>query len=101
VTQTQLWVRKPAPLRAIRVTRQNMSDVALWCSSPIDRSGLHPCILVVFKNPAVERRHKAYAGDYILQIGTSFKIYTEKAFLESFEPAPPEVQEDHNYGAVV
>lgn len=99
------WIRKPVPINVVRVTSENLAEVAKWCKSLVNQTGSSPWIDVRFKNPQAERRRKAYVGDYILELGsgtqTSYKIYTAAAFHAAFDPAPVvHYDEEAFYGLV-
>jgi len=79
---------------AVQVTEDNMGDVADWCGGDIrtmnDEEGdLIPYIKVRVKRPLTPRQTKAFIGDWVLQAGTGYKVYTDNAFQKCFEPAEP------------
>jgi hypothetical protein len=89
------YVRKPFYVEAIEVTTENLDEVAEWCSGTVVRSlkdaavkgsGVTPYIQVQVLRPMNERQTKAYPGDMVLQAGASFKVYSGKAFQQSFDP---------------
>lgn len=85
------FVRKPFTVRAIRVTAENMEDVAAWCFGTIvtrdPQSGedITPFIQVRVINPIREKQTKAYPGNWVLHAGQGFKVYTDKAFKATFD----------------
>jgi hypothetical protein len=83
------YIRKPFPVEAVPVTTENFEEVAAWCGGSIkpDSEG-EKHIRVRVKHPLNSRQTRAYVGDWILKAGDSFKVYTAKAFENSFEEAP-------------
>lgn len=91
--ETKRYVRRPFYVQAVRVTSKNMRDVAAWCKGVIElvNDSGHPrtqrFIRVDVLRPTTPRQTQAFIGDWVLQSGTSFKVYTPKAFEDAFEPA--------------
>lgn len=87
--KTETFFRIPFPVEAIRVTDENMEDVAKWCGGKVDtviQSGRAvKFIQVDVKNPMTERQKKAYVGDWVLYAGKGWKCYTNKAFHGCFK----------------
>lgn len=97
------YVRKPFPVQAVRVGPENINDIVDWCKGKldVDQGGAQYIQVDAVRNPITPRQSKAYLGDWVLLTGTSFKVYTDKAFKKSFEqssvetimqPTKPEVQ---------
>jgi hypothetical protein len=100
--QTEKYKRKPIYVEAIRVTEDNFVEVAAWCQGSIvrgdgvvskDLSQLREVktkfIKVRVINPQRERQTKAFVGDWVLYSDyQGYKVYTEGAFRNSFDPAP-------------
>lgn len=86
--KTSKYIRKPFAVDGIQVTAENMADVAAWCDGEI-QSDYNSTSFIKVKVQRVlnERQTQAYVGDWVLSAGTGFKVYTEKAFRNSFEPA--------------
>lgn len=91
--KTEKYVRKPLPfVDAVQVNDKNIEDVAIWCQGDI-RSGIRSphsskverYIKVHVHNPLKPRQTQAYTGDWVLYAGSGFKVFTNKAFLNSFE----------------
>jgi hypothetical protein len=89
------YVRKPFRVKAVEVTEDNFNEVAQWCNGEIlvageedgTKSG-QQFIKVQVKRPLSERQTRAYVGDWVLsalQGPASFKVYTPKAFEDSFD----------------
>ena len=94
--QLEEFARKTFDVEAVRVTRENMSEVAEWCNGTIqdinpNRYGQDVCIKVAIKRPGITpvRQTMALAGDWVLKMknpkADTFRVYTDKAFKGSFE----------------
>lgn len=99
--ETQKFARKPFIVDAVEVTDENLKDVAEWCGGDIrtqkERGGRDEdehYIKVRVHRPLNDRQTKAFAGDWILYAGTGYKVYTARAFNNSFESA--EIDLDRN-----
>jgi hypothetical protein len=92
------YARKPFFVEAVRVTDENISDVEGWCGGEVKRGpapkfkkhaaaqdGQVLFIKVPVVRPVTDRQTMAYAGDWVVRAGQSFKVYTHKAFEESFQ----------------
>jgi hypothetical protein len=89
------FVRKSFPVDAVRVTEENLEEVARWCDGelrnaedadrPVGAVG-DQYIKVRVHNPLTERQTKAFVGDWVLYAGKGYKVYTDKAFRKSFDP---------------
>lgn len=92
---TTTYIRNPLYVEAVQVTRENFTELALWCQGeiievPSDPSGKQwePYIQVRVTNPMNPRQAQARIGDWILTSDRGYKIYTPKAFANSFYLAP-------------
>lgn len=96
------YARKPFTIEAVRVTSSNLQDVAKWCESDvrIDEKGKNHVFVRVHR-PINDRQSKAYVGDWVLKAGTGFKVYTNKAFHNSFEKDATQTVEPQGDGIVV
>lgn len=84
--KTHKFARKPFYVDAVRISEENMEEVAQWCKGEIQvdpQEGRHIKVRVL--RPMNERQTTAFVGDWILDGGTGFKVYTAKAFDKSFE----------------
>lgn len=88
---TEKFVRKPLVVDGVQVTPQNFNEVAAWCEGEVlqdetaQGSGQH-YIKVRVENPKNVRQTKAFVGDWLLYTEKGgFKVYTNKAFRNSFE----------------
>lgn len=85
--------RKPFSVGAVQVSADNIHEVAKWCGGRVQTvkdegaaSALAtPYIKVKVKRPLSARQTKAFVGDWVLQAGTGFKVYTDPAFQKSFD----------------
>jgi hypothetical protein len=93
--QTTEFVRKIFEVEAIRVTRENMDEVAEWCNGKLEdvnpdkyRSGQGDvCIKVPVRKPTTVRQTMAFPGDWVLLTildNPTFKVYTDKTFHKTF-----------------
>jgi hypothetical protein len=120
--QTNTYYRKPFPVQGVRVTTENLFEVAGWCkgevltttpkSAPSGITGQKQYVKVPVISPKNPKQTMAFPGDWVLSAGnSSFKVYTNKAFEDTFESADAWAQtaeengviirEDNNYGAVI
>lgn len=92
--QTERFARKPVLVDAVRVTAENMAEVAVWCNGNIvyevkriqgkDENVAYVHVRVM--NPARERQCRGYVGDWVLYTTNGYKAYTHSAFLKAFDP---------------
>lgn len=95
---TEKYVRKPLYVDVVQITTENMVEIAAWCQGEIRNndgsldlsSPTAQHIHVRVHNPKNVRQTKAFAGDYLLYTERGYKVYTEKAFRNSFELVPDE-----------
>lgn len=80
------FARKPFYVDAVRVSEDNLEEVAKWCSGEIFTDSMEGrYVKVRVHRPLTDRQTKAFVGDWVLFAGTGFKVYTPKAFDKSFE----------------
>lgn len=79
------YLRKPFEVQAVQVTEDNIYDIAKWCSGEIMSEDGKRFIKVRVERVLNERQTRAFAGDWVLFAGKSFKVYTDKAFKTSFD----------------
>lgn len=85
---TTRFVRKPFEIEAVRVTADNIEQVAKWCKGEIrsrEKSKTR-YISVEVERPLNERQTMAYIGDWVMYAGKGFKVYNNTAFENSFDP---------------
>lgn len=79
--------RLPFTIQAVQVTPENINQVAKWCHGKVrttGKRGIQKYIKVEVKRALNDRQTMAYIGDWVLKAGSGFKVYTPKAFEESF-----------------
>jgi hypothetical protein len=88
--KTAKFARKPFDVEAVQVTSENMDEVAKWCQGSVEIDGdsetKEHYIKVRVLRVLNERQTKAFVGDWVLYAGTGYKVYTNKAFKNSFVP---------------
>jgi hypothetical protein len=89
--QTIQYIRKPVIVDAIQVTEENFDELVPWCGGTIHQtsSDSQKFIRVDVHTPKNARQTKAFVSDWILCTDTGFKIYTDKAFKETFNVYTP------------
>lgn len=88
--ETTKYVRKPFLIDAAQVTPENIQEIAKWVDGEIRSDDLGQYVKVRVHRPLNDRQTKAYVGDHVLYAGTGYKVYTPKAFANSFEQASGE-----------
>lgn len=84
--ETRKFTRKPFEVDAVRVTADNIQEVAKWCQGDIVDNGKEDKhIKVRVLRVLSEKQTQAFVGDWVLYAGTGYKVYTDKAFRSSFE----------------
>lgn len=81
------YERLPFTIQAVEVTAENIRAVAKWCGGEVRTSGkrgIQKYIKVDVKRALNDRQTMAYIGDFVLRAGSGFKVYTPRAFSESF-----------------
>lgn len=84
--KTHKFARKPFYVDAVRVSENNMEEVAEWCGGTVvteHKDGKH--ISVEVYRPFDDRQTRAFVGDWVLFASSGYKVYTPKAFDKSFE----------------
>jgi hypothetical protein len=121
--QTNTYYRKPFPVQAVQVTPENLFEVASWCKGDVlvtqprsagpGNTGQKSYVKVPVVAPRNPKQTMAFPGDWVLAAGnSSFKVYTNKAFNDTFDSAASwagdaeeqfgiVIREDDNYGAVI
>lgn len=92
----QKFQRKPFPVEGVRVTKENMQEVAEWCKGEVKVSGKKTkYIFIATHRPMTDRQTQAYIGDWILFAERGYKIYTQNAFARNFELVEAGTGKDH------
>lgn len=88
--------RIPFPVEEIRVSEDNIEEVAEWCGGKILTDDQNePYIEVEVSRPFHEGQKRAYVGDHILKSESStaknpgFKVYLHDAFMRCFRRVQP------------
>lgn len=85
------------PVDAIRVTKENIEQVAAWCHGTVKINtdyGWHKTyseknyIDLSVSHPTGRRKAKAFPGDWIVTVKGSFKVYNNRAFENTFKAFP-------------
>lgn len=77
--ETAPYIHKPDPVTAVKVTVENMEEVADWCGGGAYPKNAVPFIAV----PALVEFRSAFVGDYVLRNELTGKFYPLSA--ETFE----------------
>jgi hypothetical protein len=92
MVDTANYTRRPFEVAAVRVTEENMADVAVWCLGNIRTEVVDgvemPYIHVRVLRALNTRQTQAFVGDWVLYAGTSFKCYKNAAFHAAFALNP-------------
>jgi hypothetical protein len=89
------------PVDAIRITDENIEQVAAWCQGEVKiyrqhrgSDGIKPedfgkrYIELAVSHPTGRRRAKAFSGDWLVSVKASFKVYNHRAFESTFKDFP-------------
>lgn len=87
--QTSTYVRRPFEVEVVKVTTENIDEVAEWCSGEVKNKGASgdKYIKVPVHSPVSVRQGEAHLGDWVLWANRGFKCYTDKAFERAFMAA--------------
>jgi hypothetical protein len=91
--ETKKFVRKPFLVDGVQITAENMHQVAAWCQGEVRTSkgtGTHPAAPYVHVRVVMPKSHRqtmGFVGDWVLYAGTGYKVYSDKAFRQTFDPA--------------
>jgi len=92
------YIRKPLYVDAVQITLENFVEAAKWCQGEIrdyhdkplvgaeaENQAIERYIHVRVHNPKNTRQTKAFIGDWLLYTERGYKVYTQKAFRNSFD----------------
>lgn len=83
--KTEKFVRKPFYVEAVRVTAENIHEVAEWCKGKVVDTDLDTHFVQVnVKHPLNERQTQAFVGDWVLFANKGYKVYQDTPFRNSF-----------------
>lgn len=87
--QTTMYERKPLVVEAVRVTAENLYEVAQWCGGEIHKAlpSDQKFIEVAVLHPLHKKQTRANVGDWVLKSDQGFKIYADTAFQKGFHIA--------------
>jgi hypothetical protein len=81
------YVRKELIVKAVKVAEENMELVAQWCGGEICMTTDRRFYVKVPVPKVVRESHSyAYVGHYVVFAGQSFKVFTEKNLVRTFDP---------------
>lgn len=86
--ETQRYMRKPVLVEAVRVTDENIVEVAKWLGAVIEfepGERQRAYIVLNVKHPMYPRQKQAFVGDWVLKNDNGVKGFSDKAFLKSFD----------------
>lgn len=89
--ETQTYARKTFYVEAVQITKANFEAVAEWTNGEIEEildkklGKMVKVIKVAVYNPMNPLQSQARLGDWVLTSNSGFKIYTNRAFENSFE----------------
>lgn len=85
--ETVEYVRRPFEVTAVQVTDNNLAEVADWCEGEVRETAEGTkFVKVKVYRPMNSRQTRAFIGDWVLYSGRAYKVYTVKAFEQSFMP---------------
>lgn len=77
------YLKEPQPVRAIQVTVENLSAVAVWCHGKTE--GNLSVQLIVDADRTCWRTAHAFVGDWVTLENGSFHIYSDRDFKTKFK----------------
>jgi len=87
--------RKTFDVDAVQVTPENLEDVAKWCGGDVrteQQKGKNVRFVKVRVYKALdEEQTKAFPGNFVVYMGSGYKVYKYNAFMRTFDrvPKPP------------
>lgn len=99
ILKTNQCERIPFPVEEVRVSEDNIEEVAAWCNGSIefDEARGEDFIQVEVTRPSHEGQTRAYVGDHVLKSGTvgvkqpGFKVYLHDSFVRCFRRVHPTI----------
>lgn len=82
----QQFTSVPVRIEGIRVTAENMAEVAAWCEGEVrtDADTNRAYIKVDVFRPMTKRQTTAFAGDWVTISRTGNKVYLHQSFRKAF-----------------
>lgn len=105
------YTTKPSEVHAVRITEENMVEVAKWCRGKLqtDANPADPFhtrkFIQLSTNRSMSKRHgQGFVGDWVVAKGTSFRVFTEANFEREFVdetgipqgPAAPDTDDENS-----
>lgn len=93
---TTTFERKTFRVQAVRVTQENMGELAEWCGGAVVNADRHPDDVTQYIEVETTRmsgsKSHAWVGDWIARLSADhcFRIYRDKSFLEVFQEVSSE-----------
>lgn len=85
------FVRKPFTVEAVRVTKENIADVASVVGELKHKPDGTPFIQV--NRELVRNVYRVYVGSWITKMGPNYRCYAHKAFTDQFIEKTPVVED--------
>jgi hypothetical protein len=95
--ETTTYRRVPFTVKAVRVTEENMAEVAEWCEGSVRKAvegAMGARIRVPVTNAKSSRQTHAFVGDWVLSGSMGFKVYSDRAFQKGFEETADDAPEE-------
>lgn len=83
------YVRKPFLVEAVKITEDNISDIARLVGTLCWKPDGTPFIQVDRKR--VPSIYRVFPGFYMTKMGNNIRCYSENTFLEQFRSSTPEI----------
>jgi hypothetical protein len=89
------YIRRNHEVEAVQVTFEMFRDIAEWCGGAIrslrdEGTGELYIRVPIVRSKYANKPNKAFVGDWILKDGDGFKVYSDKAFQNSYKPLIPD-----------
>jgi len=83
--QAETFVKNVLYVSAIRVTEENMTALAAWAKGHIGLTNdAQKRRYIMVPLHGKKKQEPAYSGDWIVKMNSTYRVYTDKAFHESF-----------------
>lgn len=90
IVKTETYHRRSFDVEAVRVTAENMADVAKWCGGTVDipigalTTTKERVIHVEVAKAIRPRQTQAHIGDWVLSYNDGFKVFSNSSFRRDF-----------------
>lgn len=92
--EVSTYARKPFTVEAVKVTENNLDEVAAWCNGQAVKDA-KPHVKLKDVHTREEKNTRAFPGSWILKSAQGYRIYGEKAFHACFTKADVEPKKPH------